>query len=144
MSHIECDQHMCSGCLACVIACIDQHYDETEINAVSSIIYEKRKSDHSDWTGYTVRSCMHCADAKCMEACPNEALIRDERGFVIAVSEKCIGCKMCAKVCPYDVPRFDQNGKIIKCDGCSVRIAYGMAPACVRICNTGALTITEE
>ena len=49
------------------------------------------------------------------------------------------GCRMCLRVCPYDVPKFDVEGKIVKCDGCSVRVALGMEPACVRACNTGAL-----
>ena len=29
MGRIVCDLKKCSGCLACVVACIDQHYDET-------------------------------------------------------------------------------------------------------------------
>ena len=49
--------------------------------------------------------------------------------------------KMCLKACPYDVPRFDSEHKIVKCDGCSVRVAMGLEPACVRACNTGALKL---
>ena len=48
---------------------------------------------------------------------------------------------MCLKACPYDVPRFDPEHKIVKCDGCSVRVAMGLEPACVRACNTGALKL---
>ena len=39
------------------------------------------------------------------------------------------------------VPRFDPEHKIVKCDGCSVRVAMGLEPACVRACNTGALKL---
>ena len=72
-------------------------------------------------------------------------LERTENGFVVAAHRsRCIGCKKCAKVCPYDVPRFDADRKIVKCDGCADRVACGLEPACVRACNTGALRLEEE
>ena len=112
MSRVECDKARCSGCLACIVACLDQHYDEADGYAVPARIYEMQKSGD-----------------------------RDKRGFVIPVRENCKGCKMCLKACPYDVPRFDSEHKIVKCDGCSVRVAMGLEPACVRACNTGALKL---
>ena len=139
MSRVECDEARCSGCLACVVACLDQHYDATEENAVSPRIYEMRKREHSDLETYITRSCLHCEEAACLKVCRFDALKRDERGFVIPVRENCKGCRLCQKACPHDVPRFDQKGKIVKCDGCSVRVSMGMEPACVRACNTGAL-----
>ena len=87
------------------------------------------------------RSCLHCEEAACLKACRFGALKRDERGFVIPVRENCKGCKLCLKACPYDVPRFDSEGKIVKCDGCSVRVAMGLEPACIKACNTGALKL---
>lgn len=145
MSRIVCDEKFCSGCLACVIACMDQHYDETESNAVSPRIYEKRVSERTGLVNYITRSCLHCTDAPCMSACPMNVFERTENGFVVAEhKEKCIGCKMCAKACPHDVPRFDANKKIVKCDGCAVRVANGLQPACVRACNTGALKLDME
>ena len=45
MSRVECDKKLCSGCLACVVACMDQHYDETEVDAVSPRIYEESVFD---------------------------------------------------------------------------------------------------
>ena len=41
MSKVVCDESLCSGCLACVVACMDQHYDETNGDALSPRIYEK-------------------------------------------------------------------------------------------------------
>jgi len=143
MSKVECDVSRCSGCLACIVACIDQHYDETDSEAVSPRIYEIRKFAHSGLMLYSTRSCLHCEDAACISACRFGALVRDERNFVIPVREKCTGCRMCQKACPHDVPRLDQSGKIVKCDGCSVRVATGLEPACVRACNTGALAVTD-
>ena len=106
MSRVVCDQSKCSGCLACVVACIDQHYEETQEDAVSPRLYEK-KVFPSGLVRYETRSCRHCADA----------------------------------ACPFDVPRFDAENQVIKCDGCAVRVACGLEPACVRACNTGALRL---
>ena len=144
MSRIECDKQFCSGCLACVVACMDQHYEETKSDAISPRIYEERVSERTGMTNYVTRSCMHCEDAPCVKVCKAGVLEKDNQGFVIVTSQdKCIGCKQCASVCPYDVPRFNKDKKIVNCDGCAVRVANGLQPACVRACNTGALKLVE-
>ena len=144
MSRVVCDKKLCSGCLACVVACMDQHYDETEVNAVSPRIYETRVSERTGLQNYITRSCLHCEDAHCMKACPLGVFERTENGYVIAAHRnRCIGCKKCVKVCPHDVPRFDAENKIVKCDGCWARVACGLEPACVRACNMGALKVEE-
>ena len=145
MSRIVCDEKMCSGCLACVTACLDQHYDETEIDAVSPRIYEERVSERTGLVSYRTRSCMHCEDAPCMVVCPKDVFVRDDQGLVLAAhAEACIGCRKCAQACPHQVPQFDASNRIVKCDGCAVRVANGLEPACVRACNTGALKLSEQ
>ena len=140
MSRVVCDPALCSGCLACVVACMDQHYDETKADAVSPRIYEKRTSRKSGLVSYITRSCLHCADAPCMEQCPMKVFERTENGFVVAFhKEKCIGCRKCESVCPNQVIRFDQNGKMEKCDGCIDRLRQGREPACVRVCCVNAI-----
>lgn len=144
MSKVVCDKKFCSGCLACVVACLDQHYDETEVNAVSARIYEKCVSEKTGFASYMTRSCLHCEDASCMNVCPKNVFERTKEGFVVAVRKAdCIGCRKCSKACQYDVPRFNAEGKIVKCDGCAERVARGMEPACVRVCNTGALSFVR-
>ncbi len=140
MGRVVCDLKKCSGCLACVVACIDQHYDETVEHAVSCRIYEKKTSE-TGLVCYKTRSCLHCVDAECVKVCPVGALIKDGQGFVVPVREKCIGCQACAKACPHDIPRFDKENKLVKCDGCTTRVANGLAPACVLTCNTGCLKL---
>lgn len=141
MSRVICDERFCSGCLACVVACIDHHYDETESDAISPRVYEKWTSPRTGLVRYQTRSCLHCETAKCMKVCPTGALSRTESGFVVASREVCIGCRACADACPFDVPRFDREGKIVKCDGCYGRVEAGLKPACVKVCNTGALQL---
>ena len=145
MSKVVCDESLCSGCLACVVACMDQHYDETNGDAVSPRIYEKHVCEETGLVTYLTRNCRHCKDAPCMKVCPMKVFERTENGFIVpARRDKCIGCKKCVKVCPYDVPRFDADRKIVKCDGCAARVACGLEPACVRVCNTGALRLEME
>jgi formate dehydrogenase iron-sulfur subunit len=83
--------------------------------------------------------CMHCDDAGCMKICPAPgALYKTEQGAVAFDKDKCIGCKLCVAGCPFDVPRYDEQNKIGKCDLCASRIAEGLSPACTKTCPTGA------
>ncbi len=90
MGHIVCDKRKCVGCLACVIACIDQHYPETNASAVSGRIHEKVFSEQTGMCCYMTRSCLHCAEPKCVEVCPNQALTKDEHDLVRLNQENCV------------------------------------------------------
>ncbi len=123
----------CTGCYACVTACLDQHY-ETEEEAIALRRVEPTA------TGFRSISCMHCTDAPCMAVCAAGALHFDpETGFVLADPSRCIGCHRCESACPYGVPRFDKNNRMHKCDGCSERVKAGLPPACVAACPSRAL-----
>ena len=67
-----------------------------------------------------------------------------ESGFTLYDTTNCIGCHSCAMACPYGVPAFGPDGKMRKCDACIERQKAGMAPACVKVCPTGALTLLTE
>ena len=57
----------------------------------------------------------------------------------------CIGCKSCAMACPFGAPRYRKSdGKMVKCDGCNIRVKNGLEPACVKSCTFGALTCVPE
>lgn len=94
---------------------------------------------------FVSQRCMHCDDAGCMKICPAPgALYKTKEGAVAFNKEKCIGCKLCSVGCPFDVPRFDTDGKISKCNLCFDRIASGLQPACTKTCPTGALKYGER
>jgi len=108
---------------------------------------EKAEDGAVSWF-FSRRSCMHCTEAACVEACPSGALYHNEYGFVSHDNDKCIGCGYCVEFCPFNVPRLDANlvsgaGKMHKCTLCTTpgfdRLTMGLEPACVKTCPTGAL-----
>jgi ferredoxin len=77
--------------------------------------------------------------------CPTLAYSKDPTtGFVTLDAELCIGCRYCTWACPYDSPQFDAaSGVVKKCTFCDHRLAEERDPACVALCPTGALQVTD-
>ena len=86
-------------------------------------------------------SCNHCEDPACVKVCPTKAHFkRKEDGLVLIDRDKCIGCGMCAKACPYGAPQLDTVAKkMTKCDACQDRLAKGLNPVCVDSCPQRAI-----
>ena len=84
---------------------------------------------------------MHCADPGCLKACPAPgAIIQYANGIVDCHQENCIGCGYCVTGCPFNVPRISKkDSKAYKCTLCSDRVAVNQAPACAKVCPTGAI-----
>lgn len=61
-------------------------------------------------------SCMGCA--ACVAKCPKDALYisQNEKGFYrpSVISEKCIECGVCEKVCPIDSNQWKNNGEVLE------------------------------
>lgn len=139
---IYCDINLCVGCGACAVACMD----ENDVNLAAGekpnrrIYQMENLNDPATPIRYTSTACMHCEDSPCILACPTGAISRDERTQAVIVKQDlCIGCHSCALACPFDIPRYGRDDKLIKCDLCSDRITAGLEPACVRVCPFNAL-----
>lgn len=140
-SHIHINIDRCVGCFACVVTCIDQNYNIDEDGPSFRRILKYEDEKNQTITYYSL-GCMHCEDSPCLSICPTTALYRDEKTGLILINKiKCIGCGKCLKACPFDVPKFDRDNKMIKCDGCVENIKSGVEPACVHTCPSKALEL---
>lgn len=141
MSHfISLDISRCSGCMSCVVACMDQNdaaENELSFRHVTKVETGAYPAARISFVSLT---CLHCSDAPCIHGCLTQAIFRNEALGVVEVNpERCIGCHVCAMVCPFGAPRFFPGKKMQKCDLCIDRIGRGKAPACVHTCPTRAL-----
>jgi formate dehydrogenase iron-sulfur subunit len=152
---------LCIGCRGCQTACKSwnqlpgertknsgsyQNPPDIDADAYNIIRFSEVPSESNPvrWL-FVSRRCMHCGDAGCMKICPAPgALFRTKEGAVAFDKNKCIGCKLCVAGCPFDVPRYDRENKVSKCNLCADRIAEGLQPACTKTCPTGALRFGDR
>lgn len=129
------DANLCTGCMACQMACLDQRdIDAANQKPLRYVVLKETKNSAK----YQSIGCIHCG--KCMEACPMDCFTKTDAGVILLNNENCIGCHACESACPLDVMSFSPvSGKAVKCDGCYGRIASGLLPACVHTCPIGAL-----
>lgn len=149
------DTSRCIGCRSCQVAC--KQWNKLDADKTSNkgtfenprdltpALYnrvrfvEKETSGEVTWRFLNER-CMQCGDAGCMKVCPSPgALYRTKDGIVAYNKEKCISCKYCVSACPFNIPRYDANDKVSKCNLCQNRVEGGMIPACAKACPTEAL-----
>lgn len=155
------DATKCTGCRACQLACKQwndlpagqtrntgsyQNPADLQSNTWLLMRFQEAatKAGEVKWL-FRHNACMHCTDAACVKVCPSNALFHTSYGTVALDQSKCIGCKECVIVCPFNVPRYDpETKKVAKCDMCYSRIARDMEPACVKACPTGALQFGDQ
>lgn len=142
----------CIGCLQCEIECALEHSASHDLALAFLETPTPRKRMHVEPgpvpTNSFPNKCRHCDPAPCMGVCPTGAITRDDdEGLVLVHPQRCIGCAMCAVVCPFDVITFHplaggpspETAVAVKCDGCEARVRRGETPACVESCKVDAL-----
>ena len=128
---IAIDPRLCIGCRACEVACAREHHG---ISHISIYFVEKLLS-------FAPLNCRHCSKAPCVTVCPVEACRRTSDGIVYIDPIRCIGCRLCGIVCPFGIPRYEAERKVmVKCDLCIHRLREGKEPVCATTCPTDALT----
>jgi DMSO reductase iron-sulfur subunit len=137
------DLSRCIGCNACLIAC-KQWHDLEPGPAKWMRVYQWEKGSFPQIDLHVLPiPCFHCAKPVCAEACPNQAIAKEEKyGAVLVDSSKCDGQRKCREACPYGAPQFggDAPGiKMSKCTMCIDRLEQGLAPICVLSCSMRAL-----
>jgi Fe-S-cluster-containing dehydrogenase component/DMSO reductase anchor subunit len=134
------DLNRCTGCQACVLACIIENELPVEGAWRRVEDFNPAGLDHAP-AFHLSTACNHCETSPCATACPTNAYRRDAAtGALLINAEACIGCRYCSWACPFDAPRFDARSRTMgKCTLCAPRLAEGRRPACVESCPTGAL-----
>jgi Fe-S-cluster-containing dehydrogenase component len=131
------DPARCIGCRACEAACreCDSHKGE------SMVMVDFIERGWSVATQPTV--CMHCQEplAPCAQVCPVLAILITPEGVVQqADPSRCIGCRNCVYACPFGVPKFDVEARLMKkCNLCYDRTVQDRKPWCAQACPTQAL-----
>jgi len=146
----------CIGCLQCEFACAVEHSVTRSDSAAFLETPVPRKRVHVEAGPVPTLSlpnqCRHCDPAPCLQVCPSGAITRDlDHDLVLVEPKRCIGCAMCAVVCPFDAVTFhpladgpgDGIPVAVKCDGCVDRVARGDEPACTEVCKVDALVFGE-
>lgn len=64
----------------------------------------------NSWHFYLPKICMQCSKPSCVEACPEDAIVkRDEDGVVVIDEYACDGNRYCQRACPYKVIWFNEE-----------------------------------
>jgi len=131
---IEFDNERCIWCRSCELICSLFHEGECNPSLsrikISINLFEGKAE---------IYVCKQCEDPECLKACPSEAIKIDEKtGIPVILEDKCVGCGLCGKACPYNdegkVLFLNPKRKVyVKCDLCSGN------PQCVQVCPSKAI-----
>jgi tetrathionate reductase subunit B len=132
------DLRKCLGCHTCSVACKQEN--EVPLGVWRSWVKQMEKGRYP----YVRKSflpllCNNCENPICVTVCPVKASYRRRDGIVLVDPHRCIGCRYCMAVCPYDACYVNLRVNIVeKCYWCDHRVDRGLKPACVRSCPTQA------
>lgn len=150
------DLKRCIGCYGCQISCKAENATPPGVLWARVVKREFGKYPNVRKISLPLL-CMHCANPPCLKACPTGAIQRREDGIVWTDNAKCVGCRYCMMVCPYQARHFYAKereyfpgqgltpfeligysrhvpGTMSNCHLCMHRVDKGLEPSCVVTC----------
>lgn len=106
------DLQRCILCRACTVACKQEN--KTPPGMLYNPVLEEETGEYpKPARQWFPRPCNHCDKPACLEACPNDAIIKRADGIVYIDPQLCQGVQACIDACPYGVPVFDKGDKYV-------------------------------
>lgn len=146
--YIILNKNKCIGCKLCEKACIKNHITEEDLTLAKEVDIEIPKVARLFFDETNPKdgpiTCRHCENAPCLNSCKLGAISKIN-GSIILDEEKCVGCGLCVKACPFGAiqvhPKLKKKEKKLKKSAYKCDLCNGEDLACVKACPKDALKV---